>query len=290
VNGICIESAGAGPPIVMLHGWAMHSGLFAPLLPRLVDRFRVLRVDLPGHGCSEPVSPYALDTIVAAIAGALEQSGTGGPLTLLGWSLGGTIALHWALVEPSRIGRLILTGATPCFVARPDWPPAMAATTLSRFGDELAASYRLTLQRFVALQVQGSEHARTVLAQLRSALFARGEPSREVLRAALELLTRTDLRREVAAIQADAAGSRRMAGACAAARDLPADPGRGARTVPLASRSVRLRNHRWRLASIHTGSIREACAAHSNAPPRRTTRQRRCSAKWGNEWPNASRW
>lgn len=201
MNGICIESAGAGPPIVMLHGWAMHSGLFAPLLPRLVDRFRVLRVDLPGHGCSEPVSPYALDTIVAAIAGALEQSGTGGPLTLLGWSLGGTIALHWALVEPSRIGRLILTGATPCFVARPDWPPAMAATTLSRFGDELAASYRLTLQRFVALQVQGSEHARTVLAQLRSALFARGEPSREVLRAALELLTRTDLRREVAAIR-----------------------------------------------------------------------------------------
>jgi pimeloyl-[acyl-carrier protein] methyl ester esterase len=86
-------------------------------------------------------------------------------------------------------------------VARPDWPHAMAATTLSRFGDELAASYRLTLQRFIALQVQGSEHARTVLAQLRCALFARGEPSREVLRAALELLARTDLRREVAAIR-----------------------------------------------------------------------------------------
>jgi pimeloyl-[acyl-carrier protein] methyl ester esterase len=187
--------------VVLLHGWAMHSGLFAPLLPRLVDRFRVLRVDLPGHGCSESVSPYALDTIIAAIAGALEQSVAGEPMTLLGWSLGGTVALRWALAEPARISRLILTGTTPCFVARPDWPRAMAAATLSRFGDELAAAYRLTLQRFVALQVHGSEHARSVLAQLRSELFARGEPSREVLRAALELLARTDLRRDVAAIR-----------------------------------------------------------------------------------------
>jgi pimeloyl-[acyl-carrier protein] methyl ester esterase len=202
VSQICIESAGSGPPLVLLHGWAMHSGLFAPLLPRLVGRFRVLRVDLPGHGCSESVSPYALDTIIAAIAGAVARVAdpAGEPLTLLGWSLGGTVALRWALAEPARIGRLILTGTTPCFVARPDWPQAMAATTLSRFGEELAVSYRLTLQRFIALQVRGSEHARTVLAQLRSELFARGEPSREVLRAALELLARTDLRREVAAI------------------------------------------------------------------------------------------
>ena len=198
-----IDSAGSGPPLVLLHGWAMHSGLFAPLLPRLARRFRVHRVDLPGHGCSESVSPYDLETIVAAITGALARAAdaAGAPLTLLGWSLGGTVALHWALAEPARIGRLILTGTTPCFVARPDWPRAMAATTLSKFGDELAVSYRLTLQRFVALQVRGSEHARAVLAQLRRELFARGEPSREVLRDALELLARTDLRREVGAIR-----------------------------------------------------------------------------------------
>ena len=231
MSGICVDVAGTGPPMVLLHGWAMHSGLFAPLLPRLVDRFRVLRVDLPGHGCSESVSPYALDTIIAAIAGALEQSVAGEPMTLLGWSLGGTVALRWALAEPARIGRLILTGTTPCFVARPDWPQAMAAATLSRFGDELAAAYRLTLRRFVALQVHGSEHARSVLAQLRSELFARGEPSREVLRAALELLARTDLRRDVAAI-------RQPAVVIAGDRDTLTPPEAGewlARALPRAS-------------------------------------------------------
>jgi pimeloyl-[acyl-carrier protein] methyl ester esterase len=202
VSGVCVESTGRGPPLVLLHGWAMHSGLFAPLLPRLTSRFRVHRVDLPGHGGSATVAPYALDTIVAAVATAVARSAgdVEGPLTLLGWSLGGAVALRWAHTEPARITRLILTGTTPCFVARPDWPHAMAATTLQRFGDELAVAYRLTLQRFIALQVQGSEHARAVRAQLRDELFARGEPSPETLRAALELLGRTDLRGEVGAI------------------------------------------------------------------------------------------
>ena len=203
VNGVCIESAGEGPPLVLLHGWAMHSGLFAPLLPRLTARFRVHRVDLPGHGGSATVAPYALDTIVAAVASAVTGAIGGGnePLTLLGWSLGGAVALRWARTEPARIARLVLTGTTPCFVVRPDWPHAIAAATLRRFGDELAASYRLTLQRFIALQVQGSEHAGAVRTQLRRELFARGEPSPGTLQAALELLGRTDLRGEVGAIR-----------------------------------------------------------------------------------------
>jgi pimeloyl-[acyl-carrier protein] methyl ester esterase len=202
VNGVCIESAGTGPPLVLLHGWAMHSGLFATLLPCLTDRFRVHRVDLPGHGLSASVTPYTLDTIVTALAAAI--SGAEGarvePLTLLGWSLGGTLALHWARAQPARIGRLVLTGATPCFVARPDWLHGMAAATLQQFADELSISYRLTLQRFVALQVRGADHPRAVLAQLRGELFARGEPSREALRAALELLASTDLRGDLGAI------------------------------------------------------------------------------------------
>ncbi len=197
VSGVHIDSAGAGPPLVLLHGWGMHSGLFTPLLGRLTERFRVHRVDLPGHGRSATVAPYALDTLIAAIGAALGEKR---PLSLLGWSLGGAIALRWAHTEPSRIARLILTGTTPCFVARPDWPHAIDAITLQRFGDELALSYRLTLQRFVTLQVRGSDHPRAVLSQLRRELFARGQPAPTALRAALELLARTDLRPEVGAV------------------------------------------------------------------------------------------
>ena len=232
-NGMHIDSVGAGPPLVLLHGWAMHSGLFAPLLPRLAERFRVHRVDLPGHGYSAPVAPYALATINAAVADAVSRlpDGAARALTVLGWSLGGAVAMHWARAEPERVERLILTGATPCFVAQPDWPHAMAEATLRQFGDELAVSHRLTLQRFVALQVQGSDHARAVLGQLRTELFARGEPSRVALRDALELLASTDLRADVAAI-------RQPTVVISGARDMLTPPEAGewlARTLPHAS-------------------------------------------------------
>ena len=56
-----VESVGRGRPLVMLHGWAMHSGLWFPLLPRLIERYRMHLVDLPGHGYSDAlVAPPAL--------------------------------------------------------------------------------------------------------------------------------------------------------------------------------------------------------------------------------------
>ena len=231
-SGVYVESVGKGPPLVLIHGWAMHSGLFAPLLPRLVGDYRVHLVDLPGHGRSATVSPYALDTVAAAVLEAVARAaGSAEPATVLGWSLGGAVAMHLALNSAERVARVVLVATTPCFVARSGWPHAMAETTLRRFGNELTGSYRLTLQRFIALQVQGSDHARAVLSRLRVQLFAHGEPSAEALHDALELLVRTDMRAEVAAISQPAvviAGGRDMLVPAAASEAL-------ARMLPHAS-------------------------------------------------------
>jgi pimeloyl-[acyl-carrier protein] methyl ester esterase len=187
-----VESHGSGPPLVLLHGWGLHGGLFAPLLPTLTPRHRVAVVDLPGHGSSPPVVPYTLDALTDAVAATIA-----GPATVLGWSMGGLVALRLAQRYPQRVARLVLVCTSPRFVVDDDWPHAMAAQTLARFGDELAVAYRLTLQRFLSLQVQGSEDGRRPLAALRGALFARGEPPREALAAGLDLLARTDLRAAV---------------------------------------------------------------------------------------------
>jgi len=196
-----VESTGSGPPLVLLHGWALHGGLFAPLVPALARTHRVHVVDLPGHGHSLPVEPYTLDAVVARLD---ERFARAAPLTVLGWSLGATVALYWARHAPAHVARLVLVCPTPRFVATDDWAHAMAADTLARFADELTVAYRLTLQRFLTLQVEGSDEGRATLAALRGALFARGEPAPAALAAALDLLAAADLRALVAQVAAPA--------------------------------------------------------------------------------------
>lgn len=206
-----VETVGDGPPLVLLHGWALHSGLWQPIVGELSHRYRVHLVDLPGHGHSAPVAPYTLDGIVALLHAHFAPCAQ--PLFVLGWSFGGQVALRWARAHPDDIERLVLLCTSPCFVQRAHWPQAMDAPTLTRFGDELALNYRATLLRFLSLQVKDSERGRASLALLRSRLFERGEPSGDILQQGLRLLAQSDLRSEVPAINRPAlvmAGDRDM--------------------------------------------------------------------------------
>jgi pimeloyl-[acyl-carrier protein] methyl ester esterase len=195
-----VESAGAGPPLVLLHGWGMHSGMWGTLPARLGERFRVHSVDLPGHGHSAARGPWTIGGALAALESTF--AGNEAPLIVVGWSLGGIVALEWARAAPTRIARMVLIGTTPCFVARDGWPHAMSAETLARFGDELAVAGRTTLLRFLTLQLQESDDAKALLAALRARLAERPEPARDALAGALAVLASTDLRGKVASIAA----------------------------------------------------------------------------------------
>jgi pimeloyl-[acyl-carrier protein] methyl ester esterase len=119
------------------------------------------------------------------------------PLTVVGWSLGGQLAIAWAFARPERMARLVLVATTPRFVEGLGWDCAMARATLERFAAELEAGWRATVLRFLTLQLRGSEHGHAALAAMRRELFARGEPVPSVLREALALLATTDLRGRV---------------------------------------------------------------------------------------------
>ena len=190
-SGLHVDVAGDGPPLVLLHGFAMHGALFAPIVPAFARSHRVHVADLPGHGHSAPIASFDLPALVDAVDAAIAP---GEPVRVVAWSLGGLVALEWARRMPWRVARLVLVTTTPSFVARDGWPCAMSDETLARFAFELCASYRTTLQRFLALQVHGSDEGRATLATLRERLFARGEPSPRVLDDALALLRATDLR------------------------------------------------------------------------------------------------
>lgn len=200
---------GAGVPLLFIHGWGMHSGMWGGVLEKLAEYFMVSAVDMPGHGYSDagngeerrekgktkpcpfplPPSLFTLDVIVDQLSSQFP-----GPLTVCGWSLGGQVALRWAMKYPQQVSRLVLVSSTPCFVQRADWSCAMAAQTLSDFAAALQQDYAATLRRFLALQVRGSEQEREILLALRQSLMSRGEPDLAALQAGLEILNDADLR------------------------------------------------------------------------------------------------
>ena len=193
-----VEAMGEGAPLVLLHGWAMHSGFWGPLASRLACRHRVHAVDLPGHGESPALPHFTLDDVVAALDATFDAVGV--PLTLVGWSLGGLVAMRWALARPDRVRRLVLVSTSPRFVASGDWPHAMEQETLDRFGDELRVAWKLTVQRFLALQLHGAENQRALLGDMRRRLSSRKAPSAATLTEALDLLRQCDFREEASRI------------------------------------------------------------------------------------------
>ncbi len=188
-----IEITGAGRDLVLIHGWAMHSGIFAPLTEILARNFRLHLVDLPGHGASpERDVALTLEDCVSRIAIATP------PAIWIGWSLGGLVALRAALDVSPQVRGLVMIASSPRFVIGPDWPHAVAPEIFEQFGADLRTDYRGTLDRFLALEVHGSDCARDELRELRERLFERGEPALRVLRDGLNLLEPSDMRAELA--------------------------------------------------------------------------------------------
>ena len=196
-----VESIGKGAPLLLIHGWGMHGGVWSEVAQKLAADFQVLSVDLPGYGYSKPEKREAnkeadaLDLIVDKLSANFT-----GPLAVCGWSLGGQIAIRWAAREPDKVKRLILVASTPCFVERENWLFGLEKNMLEKFASELEQNHASTLRRFITLQFRGSENEKELLLLLRERLFNRGEPDISALRVGLDILRDADLRGELGGI------------------------------------------------------------------------------------------
>lgn len=193
---VFIKTVGEGPDLVFLHGWGLNSSVWDGLWPVLGKRYRLNCVDLPGHGLSDLETDLAnLDEVCIALNSVLPRLAC-----FVGWSLGGLVALSYALRFPLAVKRLILVASTPRFVTAGDWQQAMKTQVIEAFGESLKQDYRATLKRFLALQVQSSEEAQRTLRRLRSVLH-RNPPQQRALHAGLQLLRETDLRSQLPKLQ-----------------------------------------------------------------------------------------
>lgn len=189
---IYIETTGAGPNLVLLHGWGMSGAVWQPLVKKLSKHFTLHLVDLPGMGLSRPTEPYHLHILADKIAEMLPANAD-----IVGWSLGGLVAKRIALDKPDLVRRLVLVSSTPCFVNKPDWEVGISPTVFSNFAENVDSDYHNTMTQFLTLQCMGAKDARATVKLLRKKFAERPVPTSQTLHRALNILLETDLRGEV---------------------------------------------------------------------------------------------
>jgi pimeloyl-[acyl-carrier protein] methyl ester esterase len=188
------ETHGQGNPIVLLHGWALNGRVWDEMIPTLSQCGQVIAVDLPGHGKSSlPANGrFDLDTVCEEIRHILTENSV-----VMGWSLGGLIALHLAHRYPELIRKLVIVAGSPQFVQSSDWPHAVQQETFDGFAKTLVDDYRGTIQRFLAIQALGSQQAKHAIKALREKVFINGEPQSRALRESLKLLSNSNVRAQL---------------------------------------------------------------------------------------------
>lgn len=176
--------------IVLIHGWGLHAIVFDDIVPALLERFRVTVVDLPGMGQSPmPNGDYTLDFLADEVLAIMPERAH-----VLGWSLGGLVALAMAGKAAQRVQSVVTVATSPRFTTGEGWDTAMKPDILGKFAEMFDEDHEGTLVRFLALNCKGSAAMREDTARLKEILYFCGLPAPKALRSGLDILREADMR------------------------------------------------------------------------------------------------
>jgi len=192
---LCVTESGHGKPLVLLHGWGVHSGAWQSILFELEKQFHCYCVDMLGHGESQKneCKSFNLENIGEALHKLISEIDSN-EIILLGWSLGGIVAMDYLNKYPDKIYKLILVSSNACFCKKQDWPYAMGKSVLENFAVQLEQNYKKTVDKFMALQMFGTDDYKQSLKTLKQSMVSRAMPSMQALTEGLNILKDTDLR------------------------------------------------------------------------------------------------
>ena len=119
VGGVSLhyDVQGSGTPLLLISGLGQSSLVWAPIVPLLEDRFTCITFDNRGTGRSSvPPGPYRIDDMADDVAGLLEHLELG-PVSAVGWSLGGSVLQSLLVRHGERLTRAVLLSAFPSYTA-----------------------------------------------------------------------------------------------------------------------------------------------------------------------------
>lgn len=195
--------AGSGRPLLFLHGWAMSARVWHYQVEWFARKYRVVTLDLRGHGRSEcggggcSLTSLTRDIITFIEALRLEQ------LSLIGWSLAALLAIRVCQTQPSPVTSLVLVGGTPCFVSRDGFPHGLPSSGVHKMLRRINVNFPRALEEFHHLLLspedEAGEERDTVWDLMTNERFL---PRRETAHALLVCLADEDVRGAVATITA----------------------------------------------------------------------------------------
>lgn len=152
-----VDGPDDAPSLLLLNSIGTDHAMWSPIMPLLLARFRVIRMDTRGHGASDaPSGDYNL-ALLAADARAVLDAAAAPSAAVCGLSLGGMIAMQLALEAPTRVTRLILACTSPA-MPRETWverirlvrAQGMAAITDAALGRFFTPAFRAANPAYVA--------------------------------------------------------------------------------------------------------------------------------------------
>lgn len=177
------------PRVLLLHGWGFDQRIWENVLTPLQKHVEVVTVCLPGFGDNMDVDcDYSDEQLIALFKPLLA------PQTfVIGWSLGGNLAMLLARHFPAQIRGIICLATNPCFVEQAQWP-GMAAMTLEQFINGFENQPAKTIKQFVGLNAMGDKNQRLRLARCRELAASQNNPA---MQAGLNYLKRIDQRQDL---------------------------------------------------------------------------------------------
>ena len=191
-----VDRLGAGPDLVLLHGWAPARGAWSAVAERLAARFRLHVVDLPGHGHS-PSLPFT-DLDSARRARRPRRARRQRRVRLVARRAGGDAARGRG--HARQPPRWASSHRRPSFVTRDGWTTGIAPPVLEVFQRDLRQDRAATVRAFLQLNARGATGARNCVRQLEALLATRPAADGDALAAGLDVLATADLRAASAAL------------------------------------------------------------------------------------------
>ncbi len=182
-----VNTNGNGQPLALLPGFGFNHHCFDELVTDLSPHYQCIQVDFPGFGDS-PSSRYSLEQLLTALQHYLPKR-----CTILGWSLGGSIALAYAAIYPDRVTNLVQLASNHQFIATDNWP-GMSYKIFKEFETLCYEDFNKAFVQLAFLQIAKDNRQRKQFKKIM------GLPSNHLLNSdaifsALEMLKTVDFRK-----------------------------------------------------------------------------------------------